>query len=166
MAAELVDVVGHEGAQTERIMFLQGRKLAQPGSNLKKLDRGIVVVTCMRRGTWSDVKRVRDEREELGKASAQSKLKKARSIHSRVGVSLLLDHVNWRSRIGSSMRARSLIVWLNALASDCLNASLFLSEGKRRRLKSPTSSQGESSGWAIASNSLRKDCLRVREEGA
>ena len=162
----MVAEVGRGEAQTERIVSRQGWKFAQPGSNLKKLGRGIAVVTWMRRGMWSDVKRVRDVREELGKASAQAKLKKAQSIRSRVGVALLLDHVNWRSRSGSSMRARSSRVWLNALAPVCLNASLFLSEGKRRRLKLPTSSQGESSSWAIASNSSRKDCLRAREEGA
>ena len=112
------------------------------------------------------MKRVRDVSEELGKASAQAKLKKARSMRSRVGVVLLLDQVNWRSRSGNSMRASSSIVWLKALASVCLNASLFLSEGKRRRLKSPTSSQGETSGWAIAKSSSKNCCLRAREEGA
>ena len=93
MAAELSVVVGREEAQTLLIMSAQGRSWAQPGSNLKKLDRWIVVVTCMRRGMWSDVKRVREKREEFGKASAQAKLKKARSIRSRVGVTVLLDQV-------------------------------------------------------------------------
>ena len=53
VAAELADVVGREEAQTEWMMSVQGRELGQPGSNLKILDRGIVVVTCMMRGTWS-----------------------------------------------------------------------------------------------------------------
>ena len=75
--AELVVVVGRGEAQTEWIISRQGWKLAQPGSNLKKLDRGIVVVTWTMRGMWSGVKRVRDEREEFGKASSQARWGKA-----------------------------------------------------------------------------------------
>ena len=60
--------------------------------------------------TWSDVNRVSDDRDVLGKASTQATLKKARSIRSKVGVAPLFDHVNWRSRSGSSIRARSSMV--------------------------------------------------------
>lgn len=102
----------------------------------------------------------------LGKASAQARLKKVRSIHSKVGVSLLFDQVNWRSRSGSLTRARSSKVWLKALASGYRKTLLFLSEGKRSRMKSPAISQGESSGCEIARSSSRKDCLSAREEGA
>ena len=49
VAPELADV-GWVGAQHFLTISLHGRKLAQPGSNLKKLDRGIFVVLCMRRG--------------------------------------------------------------------------------------------------------------------
>ena len=57
-------------------MSLQGRELAQAASNLKKLDRGMEVVTWRGVERDRDVKRDREEREVLGKASAHARLKR------------------------------------------------------------------------------------------
>ena len=75
------------------------------------------------------MKHVREESGVLGKASAHARLKKTRSNCSKVGVALLLDHVNLRSSKGNSMRARSSRVWLKALASAWWNVGLFLQRG-------------------------------------
>ena len=165
VAAELADGEG-EDEQHREMMSLHGVNLVQPCSNLKKLVRGIVVVTCTSSGMWSEVKRVREDSEVLGKASTQAKLKKARSILSKVGEERLLVQANYRSRRGSSMRAKVSITWLKAFASDCRKEELFLSEGKQRRLKSPRTSQGAWSGCAMERSSSKKVCLRARVEGA
>ena len=75
MAAEFVEEDG-EGEQHFVMISLHGRKLDQPGSNLKKLERGVVVVTCMMRGTSLEVKRASEVNDVLGNASAQARLKK------------------------------------------------------------------------------------------
>lgn len=63
------------------------------------------------------MKRVREESVVFGKQSIQARLKKARSILSRVGEDLLFDQVKRRSSSGNSRRARSLRVSLKAFAS-------------------------------------------------
>ena len=50
---EAAALEGGEGSEAQiwLMMSPQGREVAQPGSNLKKLERGMVVVTWMRSGT-------------------------------------------------------------------------------------------------------------------
>lgn len=59
------------------------------------------------RGVWSDVVPTREEREQLGNRELNSRLMKALSRRTRVGLSRLLLQVYNLSSRGSSMRARS-----------------------------------------------------------
>lgn len=55
---------------------------------------------------------------------------------------------------------------MNMSASDCLKLFVFLSEGRRRRLKSPKISQGVCEGGTKEASSDRKSCLRAWSVGA
>src|SRR4051812_38751676 len=101
------------------------------------------------RGTWSEEKRVREDKVEFGKLSSQARLKKALSRRSRVGVWRLLDQVKVLSRSGSSISCRSEMAVLNISASDVWKLLLFFSQAKRIRLKSPIRSQGVESAGAM-----------------
>jgi hypothetical protein len=118
------------------------------------------------RGTWSEVSRVREAREEEGKAAFQAWLMNMRSSQTRVGVSLRFDQVNSRSCRGSMMRARLFILSLKREASTCEKLSLFLSEGSLVKLKSPARSQGVLSLGSWVARSRRKLALSAWEQGA
>ena len=102
----------------------------------------------------------------LGKQVFHDRLKKALSSRSKVGVDRLLDHVNLLSSRGNSISASSLIVLLKACASRWWKFGLFFSCENRRRLKSPTISQGVLSSSLIDFSSSRKACLRLWHAGA
>lgn len=87
-------------------------------------------------GTWSDVNRVREERLEFGKQSSHARLIKVLSRRSRVGLSLLFDHVKDRPSSGSSMRLRLVMVWLNIWASEAwkLRVVLFMCEAEKVKI--------------------------------
>lgn len=87
-----------------------------------------------KRGLWSEVAPIREEREEFRKPDEKESFMNALSRHARVRVSRLLDQVYNRLRRGSSMRARSLRRSLNLLAMDQLKLVVFLSVGERVRL--------------------------------
>jgi hypothetical protein len=76
----------------------------------------MVVLTWMIRGTWSEMKHVREESDVLGNIWVQARFMKTLSRHSRVGSARLLVHVYLWSRSGSSMRESELIFSLKASA--------------------------------------------------
>jgi hypothetical protein len=90
----------------------------------KRPPLGTVVAMVARRGTWSEVSCVREERLEEGKREFQAWLMNTLSRRIRVGTFLLLDQVNWRSRRGSSINPRRLIVSLKMLASEAEKLAL------------------------------------------
>jgi hypothetical protein len=65
----------------------------QAASYLKVPLFGMTVEILATRGTWSEVSRVREKREEEGKRTFQGVLIKTRSSRMSVGVVLLLDQV-------------------------------------------------------------------------
>jgi hypothetical protein len=102
------------------------------------------------------VKRVREDREELGKRWFQAMFTKTLSMRWSVGSCQLLDQVYSRSVRGSLIRARLLITSLKASASSCLKEVLFLSILDLMRLKSPMIIHGVSSEGQICSIFERK----------
>jgi len=58
--------------------------------NRKIADRGVEEEAERRRGTWSKVQRVKEDREESGRARFQDLLTKARSNLARMGGGLVV----------------------------------------------------------------------------
>ena len=127
-------------------------------------ERGISEDMLTMRETWSEEKRVREDRVDIEKRSSQARLKKALSRHSRVGVRQLSDLVNV-SRSGSSMSCRSEMAVLNMLASQLWKFLLFFLQAKRIRLKSPIRSHGVEFVGAMSLSSCRKSAFNGRWDG-
>ncbi len=126
---------------------------------------GMEEETDRRRGTWSEVVLVQEERVEFRKMSFQPWLMKTLSSFAKIGKSYLLDQVYNLSGRGSSKRERELMVWLKSLARAGAKLSEFLSEGFLRRLKSPRINLGPEIRESMSESSSRKSCLLSRSEG-
>lgn len=87
----------------------------------------MTVERSIRKGTWSEVVLVSEDRIELGRLSSQERLMKTLSSHSKVGVVRLLDQVKFLSKSGSSIRFKSSMHWLKASASEKRKLALFFS---------------------------------------
>ena len=135
-------------------------------SKRKHEPRGILVQAVRSKGTWSEQKRVREERVVLGKIASHSTLTKHLSSLTRVGSARLLLQVYARSASGISMRQREFIRSLKLFASAKLKLSLFLSAGLRVRLKSPITIHAPQMVAATDASSVKKPCFSSRRTGA
>lgn len=79
--------------RTEFKMAEKAGLRSQVFSKWKPEPRGIEEEAVTRSGTWSDAKRVREEREVFGKRASQASFTKQRSKRTRVGQACLLLQV-------------------------------------------------------------------------